>query len=68
MTYQTYVQYRDKAGLNDNQVAKQTGISTGTISAWKKGEYTPKAEKQLLIAALLGVKPEDVWKDRECTT
>lgn len=62
MTYETYARYRDKAGLNDNQVAKETGISYGTLSAWKRGEYTPKAEKQLMIAALLGVLPEDVWR------
>lgn len=37
------------------EVARQTDISKATISAWKKGEYTPKADKLQKIAAYFNV-------------
>ena len=41
--------------LSDNnvtayQVGKATGISTSTLSEWKKGKYTPKMDKLQKIA------------------
>lgn len=32
------------------QVSKRTGISTATLSEWKKGTYTPKIDKLQKIA------------------
>lgn len=37
------------------EVARQTDISKATISAWKKGEYTPKADKLQRISAYFRV-------------
>lgn len=37
------------------EVARQTDISKVTISAWKKGEYTPKMDKLQRIAAYFNV-------------
>ena len=36
-------------------VARATGVSPTTISEWKKGLYTPKQDKLLLIAEYFGV-------------
>ena len=53
--YNTYAKLRDERGLTDYSVAKETGISTVTMSAWKAGKYTPKVDKLLLIARLFNV-------------
>lgn len=43
--YQKYADLRDKAGVTDYEVAKQTGVSTSTLTNWKYGRYVPKADK-----------------------
>ncbi|MDN8591920.1 helix-turn-helix domain-containing protein [Paenibacillus sp. 11B] len=48
------------------RVAKETGITTATLTSWKQGKYTPKQEKLQKIADyfgvtldyLLGISPE----------
>lgn len=32
------------------QVSKATGVSTATLSEWKKGSYTPKLDKLMKLA------------------
>lgn len=53
--YEHYAKARDAKGLSDATVSKQAGISQTTLSDWKKGKYTPKAEKLGKIADVLGV-------------
>ena len=48
--YQKYAELRDKAGVTDYEVAKQTGVSTSTLTNWKYGRYVPKADKIKKIA------------------
>lgn len=36
MTYEEYVEQRDMLGLTNNQVARLSGVSTATLSQWKK--------------------------------
>lgn len=55
MTYEKYVQFRDKRKLTDAEVARAAGLSYGTMSGWKRGEYTPKIDKQLRIAEVVGI-------------
>lgn len=38
-----------------SDVSKATGISTSTFTDWKKGRYTPKADKLKAIANFFGV-------------
>lgn len=45
------------------RVAADTGISTATLSNWKKGRYTPKADKLLILANYFGVSLEYFLKD-----
>ena len=53
--YETYAKIRDSKGLKDSDVAKATGISSGTLSDWKKGRYNLKYDKLKKIADYLGV-------------
>ena len=43
--YKKYAELRDKTGVTDYEVGKQTGIATSTLSNWKAGRYNPKTEK-----------------------
>ena len=56
--YQKYAELRDAAGVTDYRVAKETGVSTATLSNWKNGNYSPKFDKLLAIAKYFGVPVE----------
>lgn len=60
--YQKYAELRDKAQLTDYEIAKNTGISTATLTNWKYGRYTPKVDKIMKIADYLGVPLEELLK------
>lgn len=60
--YQKYAELRDKAGVTDYEVAKNTGVSTATLTNWKYGRYTPKVDKLQSIAKYLGVSIESLLK------
>ena len=53
--YQKYERLRNEKGVTDYEVSKNTGVSTATLSEWKKGTYQPKIEKISLIAKYFGV-------------
>ena len=42
-------------GVTPYRVCKETGLTTSTISNWKAGRYTPKADKLQKIADYFGV-------------
>ena len=56
--YKKYVELRDRAKVTDYEVAKQTGVSTSTLTNWKYGRYKPKLDKLLAIAKYFGVPVE----------
>ena len=56
--YKNYEAIRDSKGLSDYKVAQETGIAPSTISDWKAGRTTPKADKLLAIARCLGTTVE----------
>lgn len=62
-TYQRYAGLRDKRGMSDYKVAKETGIGASTISDWKNGLSVPKADKLVQIARLLSVTVEDLFEE-----
>ena len=62
--YEKYSELRDKAGLTDYRVSKDTGISTATLSSWKNGNYSPKFDKLLTLAKYFGV-PVEYFADEE---
>lgn len=50
MYYENFEKLCDIKGIKPADVSKATGISTATLSNWKKGNYTPKQDKLQLIA------------------
>ena len=56
--YSIYVALRDEKNVTDYEVAKQTGVSTSTLTNWKYGRYKPKTNKLLAIAKYFGVSLE----------
>lgn len=56
--YKVFEDLCNKHGIKPYTVAKQTGISTATLSNWKAGRYTPKADKLQLIADFFNVSIE----------
>lgn len=58
MSYAIFEELCRKIGVKPADVARETGVSTATLSNWKAGRYTPKADKRRLIADYLGVSLE----------
>lgn len=58
--YTKYVELRDKAGVKDFTVSKETGIPSSTFTDWKKGKSKPKLEKLMKIAKFFGVSVEEL--------
>lgn len=56
--YKKFAELLDKTNKTAYQVSRDTGISTATLSSWKKGEYTPKLDKLKLLADYFGVSIE----------
>lgn len=61
--YDIYARLRDERGMTDYSVAKETGVSTSTLSSWKTGRYTPKIDKLMLIAKLFNVTVTDLLEE-----
>ena len=55
MAYERYKELRDEKGITDYKVSKETGVSTATLTSWKKNIYTPKVNKLQKIADFFGV-------------
>ena len=55
MGYDTFEKLCTAKGVTPYRVAKETGVSTSTLSSWKTGRYTPKQEKLQKIAEYFGV-------------
>ena len=70
-SYERYEVYRKAKGYSDYYVAKECGMRQSTLTCWKQGKYTPKVDKMILIAdllgvpleALLGIKPRYGYED-----
>lgn len=57
-SYKKYAEVRDRKGVTDYEVSKNTGVSTSTLSNWKAGRYTPKVDKISSLSAYFGVPIE----------
>lgn len=53
--YEIFEQLLKENGVTAYRVAKETGITTATLTSWKQGKYTPKQEKMQKIADYFGV-------------
>lgn len=53
--YEKFADLLAKTNKTAYRVAKDTGVSTATLSSWKNGEYTPKVDKIKVLADYFGV-------------
>ena len=53
--YEYFQELLDKYGVTAYKVAKETGVTTTTLTNWKKGKYTPKPDKLQKITDYFGV-------------
>lgn len=53
--YEIFEKLLNEHGVTAYRVAKETGVTTATLTSWKQGKYTPKPEKMQKIADYFGV-------------
>ncbi len=53
--YEKYEELRDKKGVTDYRVCKETGIAPATLRGWRRGDYKPKFDKLTKLADYFGV-------------
>lgn len=53
--YEIFEKLLKEKGLTVYRVAKDTGLNAAMFTSWKKGDYTPKADKLQRIADYFGV-------------
>ena len=63
MKYKVYVELRDKKGVSDYRVSRETGITKSTFSDWKSGRSNPKIEKIKKLADYFGVPVEYFYEE-----
>lgn len=56
--YSKFAELLLKSKKTSYQVAKDTGISSATLSDWKTGKSKPKADKLKILADYFGVSVE----------
>ena len=57
-SYEKFEKLIKDNGTTAYRVSKDTGISTATLTNWKKGKYKPKLEKMAILANYFGVPLE----------
>lgn len=63
--YEKFESLLVKNNVTPYQVSKETGVSTATLTEWKKGTYTPKVDKIALIAGFFGVPLDYFYSDNK---
>lgn len=63
VSYEVYARLRDEKGLSDFFVSKEVGIPAASISDWKSGKSSPKADKLYSLAKFFGVPMEMFMKE-----
>lgn len=63
--YSIFEKLCSERGITAYRVCKETGITTSTLSNWKAGRYTPKADKLKKIADFFGVSVEYLLTGKE---
>ncbi|WP_342480093.1 helix-turn-helix transcriptional regulator [Paenibacillus sp. FSL L8-0340] len=53
--YENFLGLLEQFDKTPYQVSKETGISTATLSNWKRGNYKPKTDKLKILADYFGV-------------
>lgn len=63
MGYDVFDRLCKSRGITAYQVAKDTGVSTSTLSSWKIGRYVPKSDKLKRIADYFGVPVDNFYRN-----
>lgn len=63
--YEHYIELRDKKGVTDYRVSKDTGITKSTFTDWKNGRSQPKVDKLKILADYFGVSIEYFLEEKE---
>lgn len=58
MDFEVIERLMEEKGVKASDVAKATGIPSSVFTDWKKGRYTPKADKLYALAKYFGVPME----------
>ena len=58
--YSVFEKLLKDRGITAYKVAKDTGVTTATLSSWKTGRYEPKPEKLKIIADYFGVSVDEI--------
>lgn len=58
--YSNFEKLLKAKGVKAAEVCRATGIATSTISDWKAGRSTPKADKLKKLADYFGVTVDDL--------
>lgn len=66
--YEIFEKLCQDRGVTPYRVCKETGLTTATISNWKAGRYTPKADKLQKIADYFGVSVEYLLTGEETSS
>ena len=66
--YEIFEKLLKEHNLTAYKVAKDTGLTTATLTNWKKGRYTPKQDKLQKIAEYFGVSLEYLTTGKEPAT
>lgn len=67
MYYENFQHLCEVNKVTPSKVSKATGISTATLTSWKKGVYTPKQDKLQLIADYFNVSVDYLMTGKEPT-
>ena len=65
MEYEVVERLMKEKGVKASDVAKATGIPQSVFTDWKKGRYTPKADKLYVIAKYFGVPMESFFEGEQ---
>lgn len=65
MYYENFQHLCEANKVTPSKVSKATGISTATLTSWKKGVYTPKQDKLQLIADYFNVSVDYIMTGKE---
>lgn len=63
--YKIFERLLKEHGITAYRVAKETGISTGSLTDWKMGRSSPKADKLQKIADYFGVSVDYLLGNEE---
>lgn len=63
MDYEVIERLMKEKGVKASEVAKDTGIPSSVFTDWKKGRYTPKADKLYVLAKYFDVPMEIFFED-----